>query len=294
MEAVHSFFDNEWLCPYCLAETQPKDKTCATCRQPLTIRRRIEEDRTVWLWRSIFLQFITGFFTLAISAGLFTLIVKLNGLSSPVPFLPLYFGLPVDSPEHLTEFVLTLFPRWIFWGIIGFSFYSLALMVLLYVRVPQGNVLYMVSGCILLAFGVFMMIVFYSSYIGITVGAVVFILGAAQMLLSYNLWDDFLFEEGRFRLKLDRDAKTSTTCFHSGRKYIKLEMWGLAIIHLRQAVFLAPKNVSYHAMLALACLNARQYDLAERTITNMAKFAPNAPEVWQLRKELEALTEGNT
>jgi hypothetical protein len=153
-------FDNEWLCPYCLALTRLKDKDSPTCRKPLIVRKRVKEDRTVWLWRTIFLQATVAFFTLAVGFGAFALIVKLNGVSSPVPFLSAYFGLPVTQPDNLTDYVLTLFPRWVFWGLIAFSFYSAVLMVLLYLRVPYGNAMYLISGCILLVFGLFVVVFF--------------------------------------------------------------------------------------------------------------------------------------
>src|SRR5262245_54438962 len=37
-------FDNEWLCPYCLALTQPADRTCPTCRRPLVFSTRVREE----------------------------------------------------------------------------------------------------------------------------------------------------------------------------------------------------------------------------------------------------------
>ena len=280
-------FDNPWLCPYCLALTKPTDKKCPACAKPLIIRKRVTEERTVWLWRTIFLQLTVGFFSLAAGAGLFTLIVKLNGVFSPIPFLPAYVGLPTDQPDHLTEFVLALFPRWVFWGVITFGVYSFVLMVLLYMRIPYGNVLYLISGCVLLVMGLFTAVFYYSSLIAVVVGVVLFILGAVQILLSYSLWNDFLFEEGRLHLTLDRGVKTSANFFMSGRKYIKLKMWGLAVIHLRQATFMASKNVTYHAFLAMAYMRVKHYGLAERIIAKINTFAPNTPEVWQLQKELD-------
>lgn len=280
--------DNPWLCPYCLALTRPKDSTCSTCGKSLIVRKRVKEERTVWLWRTVFLQFYVGFTTLALGAGVFTLVLKLNGVPSPLPFLPAYFGLPTTQPEHLNDYVLTLFPGWVFWGLLAFSAYSFVLMALLYVRVPYGNVLYLISGCVLLVLGLFTAILFYSSLIAVAVGIVVFLLGAAQMLLSYSLWNDFLFEQGRLRLKLDGGVKTSGNFFISGRKYINLKMWGLAIIHLRQAMFMAPKNATYQLMLAMAYMQVQRYDLAARTLDNIEAFAPNLPELWQLRRRLDA------
>jgi len=289
VEADERLFDNEWLCPYCLALTEPKDKQCPSCRQPFVFKRRIREERTVWLWRSIFLQLTVAFFTVAIGAGVFTLIVKLNGVPNPIPYLPAYLGLPVNRPASLTEFVLMLFPRWVFWGLIAFSGYSFLLMVLLYLRVTYGNVLYLISGIVLLVLGIFSAILYYSSILVVVVAIVAILLGAAQLWLSYNLWDDFTIEQGRIRLRLDRDAKTGDTFFMSARKYIKLKMWGMALIHAQQAAYLAPKNVNCHATLALAFMRVNRYKLAQRVLKNIESFAPDSHELWELRQELNKL-----
>ncbi len=286
-------FSNEWLCPYCLAKTFPADKKCPTCHQPLIIRRRIAEEHTTWLWRTITLQFLISIFYLAAGVSIFMILTLLNQIPNPMSFLPIYFWLPINQAEHLTTQVLTLFPRWVFWGVIFFSLYSFILSLLLYFRAPYGNIIYLVSGCILMSFSFLGTIIFYNSWVGVTVSVITFLLGLAQLGLSRTLWDDFLFEEGRLRLKRDRDAKTSATFFMSGRKYIKLKMWGMALLHLRQAVFMAPQNVTYHATLTLAYMNVNRYDLAKRAIKNLEQIAPNAPELELLRHNLKTMDTSN-
>ncbi len=282
-------FINEWLCPYCLAPTKPSDTSCPTCRQSLIIKKRIKEEHSAWLWRAIFLQATVAVFTLGGGAGLFTLLVKLNGIPNPTPFLPAYIGLPVAQPEYLTEQVLTLFPIGVFWGLIAFSLYSLILLLILYFRLPYGHFVYLVSGCILFTFGLVGIVFNYNVIATATVSVLLAFLGMGQIFLSRTLWDDFLFQEGRLRLKIDRGAKTSATLFISARKYINVEMWGLAVIHLRQAVFRAPKKQLYYVTLIMACMQVKRYDLAEDTLNSLEAIFPNSLETKQLRQQLTTL-----
>jgi Flp pilus assembly protein TadD len=104
-----------------------------------------------------------------------------------------------------------------------------------------------------------------------------------------TLWGDFTFKEGRLRLKIDRDAKTHPALFISARKYSKLGMWGLSIIHLRRAIAQHQRNSSYHAALAVAYMNIKRYDLADKTLSQAEKLGPNTTQIWRLRKQLDSL-----
>ena len=110
-------FDNPWLCPYCLATTQPSDKICPACHQPLTVRKRLQEERTAWLWRGVFFQWGIVLALFAFGSAAFMILAWFNGLPNATHFLPLYFGLPTVQPEALNEAMLALFPRWLFWSL---------------------------------------------------------------------------------------------------------------------------------------------------------------------------------
>jgi tetratricopeptide (TPR) repeat protein len=278
-------FDNPWLCPYCTAPTRSEDQSCPTCHKPLIVSRRIKEERTVWLWRGIFLQFVIAFILVVLGIGYFAAITKLSDIPSPFPFLPLYFGQPVDQPEEFVQIVLTVFPKWAFWGLLGVALYSLVLMLILYFRVPNGHLIYLINAGMMLVLGLFGVILFYNSVAIIVACVIVLLLAAAQLLITLNLWDDFTFEQGRLRLKIDRDAKGHAALFLSGRKYSELGMWGLAVIHLRRAV-VKEANLTYFIALAIAYMNIRRYELAQETLAKAEKIAPNSLEVWRLKKRL--------
>lgn len=289
MDDVYSYFDNELLCPYCMAETQPDNRTCPSCRRQLIIKRRVKEERTAWLWRGFFLQLVVAFTLIAVGAGYFTLVGKLSGIPSPVPFLPLYFGQSVNQPDPSVQRVLEIFPVWVFWGLIAASAYSLILMVLLYVRVPYGNVVYLISATITLGLAVVSIIFFYDSYAALAAGVFGLFLGAAQLFITLNLWNDFTFKEGRILLRLDRGVKNQRSLAISGRKYSKLGMWGLAALHLRRAVLREPGNPAHHVGLVVAYIKLKRYDLAEKALKDAEKLPFHSAELELLRQRLARL-----
>ncbi len=286
-------FDNEWLCPYCLAPTRPKDRTCPSCRRSLIITVRVKPERTAELWRGILLQFAVVIFLIAFGTGSFNVIIKLNGIPNPVPFLPLYFGLPIDQPEDLSQMVLEVFPIWFFLALAAAVLYSSGLLILLYLRVPYGHFLYMVNASIMLVLSTINLYFFFYSTPILTACVIGLSLGATQLVVAMTLWGDFTFKEGRLRLKIDRDAKTHPALFLSARKYNRLGMWGLSIIHLRRAVAQHQRNSSYYATLAVAYMNVKRYDLADKTLGKAEKLG-NTTQIWQLRKQLDSLIKSET
>ena len=286
-------FDNELLCPYCVALTHRQDRVCPTCHRPLIISRRVKEERTVWLWRAVFLQFVVGFFLPAFGAAYATLAGKLHGIPTPMPFFPLYFGQPVDQPERAVQMMLAVFPVWVFWGLIAASFYSLILMVLLYVRIPYGNVVYLVNATLLLGLGVVGIIFFFSSYVWLGAGVFALFLGAAQMVITLNLWNDFTFKEGRLLLRIDHGVKGHRSLAISGRKYSQLGIWGLAIIHLRRAVLREPANPANHVGLVVAYMKINRYDLAEKALQYAGTLPFYSAELNLLRDELNNLRQSS-
>ena len=285
---INSYLDYEWLCPYCVAPTQPENRSCPTCKKPLVITKRTREDRSAWIWRGIILQLGVLMVLFSVWATAFTLLVKFRGIPSPVPYLPLYFGLPVDQPEHYSEIVLTQFPRWVFWSFAIATLISIVLIFMLFFRVKHTNTVYMLSGSLMLAWGITTMVFYYDTYVMMAIGVASFIVGAGQLFVTLNLWGDFTYKETRLRLKLDRGIKNHPSMYISGRRYAEVGMWGLAIIHYQRAIGRKSDLAVYHMALAIAYANIRRYDLAEASLNSAEKLDPDAHEIWQLRKKLNA------
>jgi type II secretory pathway component PulF len=235
------------------------------------------------------LQFVVAFYLLAFGAGYLILIVKWHGIADPVPFLPLYFGLLVDQPEALIQTVLALFPPLVFWGLLGAALYSLGLLVLLYLRVPYGNLLYLINAVLTFTAGLLGILFFFDSWAILLASIIGLLVGLGQFVITLNLWHDFTFKATRLRLKIDSGVKNHLTFYLSGRNYSQSGMWGLAIIHLRRAVVRAPSNVTYRVALAKAYLNINRSDLAQKEFQEAQTLQPNVAEVVQLGARLGEL-----
>lgn len=280
-------FDNPWLCPYCVAPTKPEDRYCPSCRQALIIRTRVKEERTTWLWRGIFLQVGVIMALVALGSAAYILLFRYEGIRAPVAFLPLYWGQAVDQPENLSRLVLTTFPPWLFWSTIGAILYSLMLIIVLYLRIPHGNTLYLITSILTSVLSFFSIIFFYASPSILVISILSFLIGLGQLLITLNLWSDFDFKEQRIQLKIDRDAKGHLTLYLSARKYSQSKMWGLATLHMRRAVASNPEDTGYYIFLAVAYANIKRYDLARQALEQVEKLDPTALEIKHLRKLLK-------
>lgn len=278
--------DNIWLCPYCLRLTRPQDETCPHCKNSLIRSRRVRSERSVWLWRGIFFQIALINVLLALWGVSMTMVLKMNGIPDPVPFLPLYAGLPVGQPAELAEAVLQTYPRWVFWGFAAAVLYSLLLAVLLYFRVKHANTLYLVSGGVTLLYGILIAIFFFESWVMILLGLLAIFVGAGQLFITMNLWNDFTFRYKRLRLGLDSGAKNHTTLYLTGREYAEAGLWGLAAIHYRQAAGRSPQKAVYHLALAVAYTQTGRFEAARKALEQAAKLDPGAPEVEELRQKI--------
>jgi hypothetical protein len=226
---------------------------------------------------------------LALAAGglsAYIITTRLAGLRDPIAFIPLYFGQAAGQPD-LGPTALAAFPAWLFWSWLGATFYSLLLIAILYLRLPHGNTLYLITATFMIILSFLNFIFFYNSIPMLLLNLVAFFIGIAQLVTTLNLWHDFTFKEYRLQLKVDRDAKTHMTLFISGREYSKLRMWGLAAIHLRRAVAADFNNPSYQLALAVAYMNIKREDLAEKALAQAEKLDPQAGEIWRRRQQLK-------
>ncbi|MFQ5613678.1 MAG: tetratricopeptide repeat protein [Anaerolineae bacterium] len=284
-QAWQDEFDNEWLCPYCAAETGQTDEICPGCGQRLLFKERLAPRRTVWVWRGIFLQIYTVFFLIAFQVGVMTIAVKLQGVPSPFPFLPAYFGLSVDQPPGLIAAVFRAYPPLLFWIINGATLYSLLILTPLALRSRGGHYLYLLSAEFLLLLGLVTILLFPPRRIKFA-GGFALLSGLLQLIITLNLWDDFTFKQRRLKLKVEGGAKDHTSLYLSAREYAGRGMWAAAVIHLRRAVAKKPSEPAYRLMLASAYLNIRRYDLAEQSIRAVEQMAPGSPQVQALKKRL--------
>jgi len=236
------------------------------------------------------LQIYTAFYTAAFGVGYFSFICAFYALPAFYHFWPLYFGQTVNYPASVTDQVLEFFPVWMFWTIVAIAFYSLNLMLILFLRVPYGHLMYLLNSGMMLLIGIFGMIfspsrwIMFGGFLGV-------LLGLLQLLITNNLWKDFTFEESRLRLHLDQDATNAPSLYLSARKYARLGMWGNAIIHLRRAVAKSAGNLDYHLALVVAYLNTQRIDQAQQALKEVEALHPNAPQIKKLEVKLQQAVE---
>ncbi|MFQ5578446.1 MAG: tetratricopeptide repeat protein, partial [Anaerolineae bacterium] len=199
----------------------------------------------------------------------------------------LYLGLPVDKPAHQINTVLTLFPLWAFWAAIAVALYALGLMMILYLRVPFGHLLYLLNAGLMLTVGVLGVIIPQAGVLRCG-GGLGLLLGVVQLVITLNLWKDFTVVETRLRLKVDSDARNTTSLLLSGRKYAGLGMWGNAVIHLRRAAARRPADLSIRLLLIAAYLNLKRFDLAETALQQAEQMDPANVDLQRLRDKLAA------
>ncbi|RME97834.1 MAG: hypothetical protein D6768_18765, partial [Chloroflexi bacterium] len=281
-------FDNPWLCPYCTRPTRPQDTECPHCQQPLVITSRVRAEPSVWLWRGIFFQVGMILLLFGLWSASFSLVLKANHIFQPMALIPAYFGLPVEQPEETVQQALAAYPPWIFWGFVIALLFAVVLIGLLYFRVRHGNTVFLISASLLLALGVTLLVFFYDSVVLLLLGGLLFILGAGQLLITLNLWNDFKFKSRRLRLTVDEGASGHATLFLSGKEYAEMKMWGLAIIHYRRAIGREPRRAVYHLALAIALAKVGRYELAQKSLERAEQLDPDAPEIWRLRKKIRA------
>ena len=135
------------------------------------------------------------------------------------------------------------------------------------------------------------MLFYYDSWLVLGIGTFALLLGAGQMYITLNLWNDFTFKEGRIILRVDRGVKGYSSLAISGRKYFELGMWGLAIIHLRQAIVKKSSNPANHVRLVTAYMKINRYDLAEKALKDAERQPFFSTELKELRQELDDLME---
>lgn len=271
---------DEYLCPYCAAQTAPDDKRCPHCGNPLWLSVRRREERSTELW------ILLGFQALnTLGAAVAPLIaLALLGWRLKVEnffeFIPLYLGLSHPLPDATAQAALTFLPRGVLLASTVPFLISCGLLIGLYVRwrpmfylLIAGAVLQLVYGLlsIVLSFGLSLLFSGFSM-----------VLAFVEFFFVLRIEDDFIMDRHRILLRLDRDAKTALTYLERGRLYSKAKMWALAAVHLRRAAAMLPDGLAPRLALVVAYLKIQRFDLAAKTLDEARTLAPGDPRIAEL------------
>ena len=303
-------FGDEYMCPYCAASTDPKDRKCPACDGYLWLRLRMLEDRSAWLWSTLTLPlsgilqsgvilvflltyaYLSNYVTQGPTEGKLQFSLRLVSAalhvqSEPFALLPVYLGLPNNVPLDVASTALKTLPRFVFFSFIAPFIFSLTIFVGLYKRWKPVFYVYMVSAALGLILAVAGMIL--SPGLNLIFVGFVFIalIAAMMLLLGSKIRDDFKWKEERILLRADRGLGNATDFVVRGNFYAQHHMWAMATIHLRRAVAFAPDDVDTQMALAGAYLRLKRYDHAARILEHARGIIPGDPQVEKLKALLD-------
>jgi len=280
-----SEFEDETLCPYCAAPTQPKDKKCPTCHGTLWKHTRKNPGGSVAFW------FLLGAILIEMLGGVYGFIVILtalfgqmvaSGQLAPEQFFGLYVGIKTAPPD-IAQTVLTRLPPPVFWAFAISMAVQFVQVVLLYLR-WQPMYWFLVGMAvlsILLAIARLAMSPGVEGWMG--VGA-----SLLPLVFLFRIEGDFMMEHERYWCAPDKGIHTHSAFYQRGREYARKKMWAAAVVHFRRATAGAPSNVAYHVALATAYAKLNRYERAQSVLRGAQRLAPDNPAVRELADLLAA------
>jgi tetratricopeptide (TPR) repeat protein len=288
-------FDDEYLCFYCAAPTEPNDRRCKTCGGKLWVKYRKEEERSTWLWVALALQGLNTLPLLVLPLLLAFLVFDLGGsqvsamVSQAIGMYTSMLGMSSGMIERLTmvAFIATLF----------IALLSLAVLIGLYLRWKPAFYLFLASAVLGLFWTVANIIMSFSPDSAFTLagaGSLIcsglnVLMALARLMLAFQIQDDFAFERRRVLLQLDPDVRSGAMILARGHEYAKRKMWALAALHMRRAALAMPNQVSPHVALTLTYLRMKRHDLAAGALEDARRIDPDDPHVAELQDLLDEL-----
>jgi len=291
LEAMQEF-DDETLCPYCAAPTQPDSKRCKACRNDLWKHSRLKPEPSTWFW------ILIGYLVLNVAGSLcaFSLaiqaLLKMAALQGQVisfsQLAGVYMGFPTASPVTLGPVTQTL-PPLLFWLMVGVIAIQLLEIVLVHVR-WQPMYWFLVGMAVLSLVGSFAAMALAPNLITVIGTGLSFL----PILFLLRIAEDFMMKHDRIWCVPDKSLKGHNAFYQRGRECARKEMWALAAIHFRRAAASAPGTLVYHMALAAAYVGLNRYERAEYALREAKRLEPENSQVRELSdliaRKLEAKT----
>lgn len=282
-------FDDEYLCPYCTAETEPKDRRCRECGNKLWISFRKREKRSTAMWITLALQ---AYNTLQAMVLPVLMGILLFGANSP--FMAEIVGFYADQLGAQAADVQLWVRVGFFLSLLPFLF-SLSVLIGLYLRWKPVFYLLLVNAILGLLFVVLGVVGSVLSadlvsgvFGGVYVGAAIAVLVAfGRLYLAFQLEEDFPLERRRILFRLDPDVTSAPMILARGHEYTKRKMWGMAALHMRRAVGMTPQRMDGRLALALTYMKLNRHDEAAQALERARRIAPDDPQIDELETFLE-------
>jgi len=284
-------FEDEYLCPFCAAQTKPDDHKCPACGNELWVKVRRREERSSWLWVALTLQAASIIWPAFVSILVLFYAARQAGLDNFFLLVAPYLGLPSDLAPETVSAAFEAIPRAYVLPLAVYILFSLVVMAGLYLRWKPVFYFYLVNALLILAsafagIAISLSVSTEGAAFGPRVGGMCsgggLILGLLMFFLILQLEDDFFFDKKRLLLRPDRDATNGPALLSSGRYYAKRKMWAMAAIHLKRATGHMPHQIDPYLALAAAYLNLERYDLAADALQEARHIDPSNPQVEHL------------
>lgn len=278
---------NPFLCPYCASFTQEQDRQCHTCGNSLWISVRRREEPSWWLWVVLVFQMISALFYIVSPLVALTLIAfRLLNSFDPFPFVPLYLGLSGRLSPEVSGAALSMLPRLYLLPFALLAFYSLAMLLGTYLRWKPIFYVLLAGLAVRLAFSVAGIAL--GGYYGMICGGAGVLFNLGTFFIILQLEDDFFWDSQRIYFGLGRRVRGGVSLIAQGRAYAKQRMWALAALYLRAGIGKVPDQVGGYTSLAMAYMHLKRFDLAEQTLHEARRVAPDHPDVAKLIELLHA------
>lgn len=263
--APKDVFANDYVCPYCAAQTQADDKKCPKCGQKLWLNvPRLSKPSTLYKWMRVLYTF--GFIFDVLQFGLIALSAMLDK-SMRIGRV----SLVLSSISMVVVFrFCILIGLYLRWRIVFYLYLLNSVLGLAYV----GVVIYLLS-----------LIVGVVSVPMLTCGSLLAFLGIAQFFMALNLGEDFTFDKYRILTQVDPGLKSGLNLLERGRRYADRKMWAKAAMHFRRASYQMAESVEPQLALAVAFINLKMYNQAAEPLLKAKTLEPLNPKV----ERLEAL-----
>ncbi len=292
--------DEEYLCPYCAALTEPDDRRCKNCHNKLWIKFRKQEKRSSWLWVALALQALNTLplLVLPLMLGVIVFAPAGNEVSAMISgMMEMYADLLGVSASVVETGAMIAFFVTLLISLVG-----LIVLIGLYMRWRLAFYLFLVSTALGLFWTVANVIMSFSPDSAFTLAGgsslvcsgVNVVVALARLMLAFQIQEDFEFERERMLLRLDPDVSSGTMILARGHEYAKRKMWGMAAFHMRRAVLAMPNQSGPRIALTLAYIRLERYDLAAHSLAEARRISPDNAHVQELQAVLDELRSGDS
>jgi tetratricopeptide (TPR) repeat protein len=243
-QKLEAILNNEYLCPYCAAQTQYSDLKCDNCGQSLW-QETLRHQETSGLYRFLlWSHIISNIIYISLALMLIRAAFDNNFLTASQAIGALCFFMP-----SILYFVVVLiilqrrmkifFKVYLIQAVLFFGLSTAAAAGLGFSEIPNLIKIF---------------------------GAGLAILSIGQFFMALNLGEDFTYDKHRILLVPGSEDGSGFGFMKRGKFFARKKMWALAAIHFQHAAYRLNKNIEPRLSLAVAYINLKKFDHAAESL----------------------------